>query len=356
MKFRRMGSNRTLPPLFIRRHAAERGSILVYIVMTMVIFGLLGALMVSLFSTSVSSSATANESRRAFYLAESGLRYGMSELRNRGFSDSVIDPLNQTLFNLPPSGAFDLNVLTYWFEFASGQDIPGSGSGTITVDIPKGEIPQGIWSSAPANLFLVQCNYTDLTNPQPNQNPQDSARAIVTSFTIDSLNRTSLDINLTDDGTDGFAKPEKNDQLCFAVKPESDQLISPFTNLRVDAAAKDIFPKNDGAIEINQRPLFYKSLVDRGSYVELTGITFASWDLLASAPEQVNLASDYVILTPRNYVVLSKGQSGDVTFGGDMAHSVAVAHRTAGGEPPDIGPDNLDYSETGELQAKRNNH
>ena len=52
MKFRRMGSNRTLPPLFIRRRAAERGSILVYIVMTMVIFGLLGALMVSLFSTS----------------------------------------------------------------------------------------------------------------------------------------------------------------------------------------------------------------------------------------------------------------------------------------------------------------
>ena len=143
MKFRRMGSNRTLPPLFTRRRAAERGSILVYIVMAMVIFGLLGALMVSLFSTSVSSSATANESRRAFYLAESGLRYGMSELRNRGFSDSVIDPLNQTLFNLPPSGAFDLNVLTYWFEFASGQDIPGSGSGTITVDIPKGEIPQG---------------------------------------------------------------------------------------------------------------------------------------------------------------------------------------------------------------------
>ena len=82
----------------------------------------------------------------------------------------------------------------------------------------------------------------------------------------------------------------------------------------------------------------------------MTGITFAGWDLLASAPEQVNLASDYIILTPRNYVVLSKGQSGDVTFGGDMAHSVAVTRRTAGEDPPDIGPGNLDYSETGDFK------
>ena len=63
--------------------SGEKGNILVYVVIVMVIFGLLGALMVSLFSTSIGSSATANESRRAFYLAEAGLRYGLSELRQK---------------------------------------------------------------------------------------------------------------------------------------------------------------------------------------------------------------------------------------------------------------------------------
>ena len=54
--------------------ASERGNILIYVLMTTVIFAVIGVTMVSLFSTSISSSATANETRRAFYLSESGIR------------------------------------------------------------------------------------------------------------------------------------------------------------------------------------------------------------------------------------------------------------------------------------------
>ena len=50
----------------------ERGNVLIYVVLLMVIFGLLGVAMVSLFSTSISSSSTRNDTRRAFYMAESG--------------------------------------------------------------------------------------------------------------------------------------------------------------------------------------------------------------------------------------------------------------------------------------------
>ncbi len=332
-----------------------QGNILVYLVMVMLIFGVLGVTMVSLFSTSISSSATDNDQRRALLLSESGMRYGMSELRNRGFLDNVIDPLNQTIFNLRPSGVFDLNILSYWFESASDQDI-ASGSGTITADIPKGEIPSEIWASAPANLFLVHCNYINLTSAQVEQNPLDSARALVSGFIIDPNNRTTLGITLSDDGTDGFVA-DRSTQLCFAVKPTADQLILPFTELRVDAAAKAIFPKADGVFEVNRRPFFYKRAIDRGSYVELTDITFASWDPWYSFPqEQVRQASDYIILSPRNYLVLSQGQSSDVTFGGDIAHSLSIPRGTAGGEPPDIGPDNLDYSEdTGDFQQVESN-
>ena len=65
------------------RLSGDRGNILIYVLMTMVIFAVIGVTMVSLFSTSISSSATANETRRAFYLSESGIRYAMSELRQR---------------------------------------------------------------------------------------------------------------------------------------------------------------------------------------------------------------------------------------------------------------------------------
>ena len=68
--------------------SGEKGNILVYVVIVMVIFGLLGALMVSLFSTSIGSSATANESRRAFYLAEVRSPLWVERIAPKGFLHS----------------------------------------------------------------------------------------------------------------------------------------------------------------------------------------------------------------------------------------------------------------------------
>ena len=84
------------------RLSRREGNILVYIVMIMVIFGLLGALMVSLFSTSISSSATQNDTRRAYYHYESGMRYAASELVNHTpkFSSTVINQLNNSIPNI----------------------------------------------------------------------------------------------------------------------------------------------------------------------------------------------------------------------------------------------------------------
>ena len=64
--------SRNISADFQGRPFGDRGNILIYVLMTMVIFAVIGVTMVSLFSTSVSSSATANETRRAFYLSESG--------------------------------------------------------------------------------------------------------------------------------------------------------------------------------------------------------------------------------------------------------------------------------------------
>src|SRR5512133_493328 len=96
---------------------------MVYVLMTMVIFAVIGVTMVSLMSTSISSSATANETRRAFYLAESGLRYAMSELRQGGFSSANVNRLNTTSFKIPPEGSFNVNVFGAWFRSRSNQSV-----------------------------------------------------------------------------------------------------------------------------------------------------------------------------------------------------------------------------------------
>ena len=60
----------------------RRGSILVFLIILMATFTVLGVGIVSMFGTSVPRSSFSNNARRAGYLAESGLRYTISEVRN----------------------------------------------------------------------------------------------------------------------------------------------------------------------------------------------------------------------------------------------------------------------------------
>jgi len=62
----------------------------------------LAVTMASLFSTSVTSSATQNDTRRAYYYYESGIRYSGSELINNTpkFSSTTIDKLNTTTYKI----------------------------------------------------------------------------------------------------------------------------------------------------------------------------------------------------------------------------------------------------------------
>ena len=127
------------------RPFGERGNILIYVLMTMVIFAVIGVTMVSLFSTSVSSSATANETRRAFYLSESGIRYAMSELRQGGFSATNINRINANPFSVPPAGSFRVTVLGAWFQSPSNQNVAG---GTLCGRTREGQDPDRVFRAA----------------------------------------------------------------------------------------------------------------------------------------------------------------------------------------------------------------
>jgi outer membrane protein assembly factor BamB len=288
--------------------------------MIMVIFALLGAVMVSLFSTSISSSATANEPRRAFYLAEAGLRYGLSELRQKGFSTSDIATFNNTEYKMPPSGTFDITVFGAWFRSPSVQTV---NSGTLMVELVKGKIPTGFFArltDAVPDLYLV----LGKLGPSPVE-PKPAANEVakVIGFTPGSDTSFQFDIS------DGLFVGTK-DWICMAVQPASDRTFIPSGDsnayLDLKQSAAKIFPKTDGAFQFDNRVYFYRSAKEETGYFRLSNIT-PEPNVSPTNPITIWAATDYILLAPNNFFVTSKGTSGNVDFGGDMDHAASLASR-----------------------------
>jgi len=99
---------------------SEKGSILISLIATMVIFSALGAAMLPLTSTSTFSHIGINNSTRAYFLAESAYRYAASEYLNAGSEaarDAVLSALhNQTSALTNNDGQFHINIYSHWFK------------------------------------------------------------------------------------------------------------------------------------------------------------------------------------------------------------------------------------------------
>jgi outer membrane protein assembly factor BamB len=317
----------------------KRGNILVYILMIMVIFGLLGALMVSLFSTSISSSATPNESRRAFYLAEAGLRYGLSELRQKGFSASNIAELNNTLYKMPPSGNFDITVFGAWFKSPTNQNVPGGGP--LSVEIDKGKIPPYFYEKTlPAiipNLYLVVAS---LDPRSTIKKPGPAEVTTVNGFSYTVGNDTSFTFDIAGDFVIGI-----NKDICMGFNPATGRIFTPSGDseayLFLPETAGKIFPRIDGSFLFAGRTFFYKTATEElNGNIKINNITSAS---LAQVDVQ---ESDYILLAPNNYFITSKGTSGQVTFGGDLDNAVSLSDHNFHSEP-DI---ELDISKVSQIE------
>ena len=308
MKFRRMGSNRTLPPLFIRWRAAERGSILVYIVMTMVIFGLLGALMVSLFSTSISSSATPNDTRRAFYHYESGMRYAASELVNNTpkFSKPTIDKLNTTTYKIAADGTFKLKI--FGLDFRSLSDGPTLN---VNLEVNKGRLPADFTIPiTEPRIFLV---IYDIAERPPGISEYDPAAAI-TGFTYQDSKHVNLDLG------DPINVSNKS-KVAFAVRPFQDVSVSQGGDLLLTRNAASIFPRKNGVIVVREESAlmdedetyYYDNRIDTEdpNYVKLTNIQNSD---KSSFTLKVSTSSSYVILSPAIHIITAEGKSSEVTY------------------------------------------
>jgi outer membrane protein assembly factor BamB len=300
--------------------STNRGNILVYIVLVIVIFAALGVTMLSLFSTSTSSSAVANDDHRAFYFYESGYRYALSELTRTSFSSGSISTLNTTTYSLP-NGQFLLNVFGPWFDSTAYQERLAGQS--LNLSLPRGKLPGGFTIPAVAPyVSVVNFDYAGASIPA-------SGSAEVTVYSYTDATHFSLTV-----GDDFVAN--NNERICLAVHPDQAQTVSDGGNLTVALQAQGIFPKFNGAIEVNRKLYFYRERVDDPINVKtiLTHLKAKSGSF-TSFPVTT---ADYVILSPANYYIVPEGRSSGVTYGARMDYAVSAYDVTPFG-PADPKPD-----------------
>ncbi len=292
-------------PADVWKKHRESGSVLIYIIIVMLIFGFLGAGMVSMFTSStMMSSGVPNYARTSQYLAEAGMRYAISELRNSGYNTSTIESLNgvanDKIFTLGNDGSFTINVFGKWFKAGSDYD---QSSGTISLTVPEGKVPRGF--AIPANAYLVNLeSFRDSVLFGGSPNSIYSAQ-ITTAPTLNTGD-TSFSLEL---GDNFQAVVSQGHKLLIAVKPAATVTIGPNDDeLTVADEAWNFFPPANGSIYIANavtgiiNEYYYEDMVQGSTKLNLVN--------LPAAIEFKN--TDFVMLSNHNHLISTAGTSDGV--------------------------------------------
>ncbi|MGD8292456.1 MAG: hypothetical protein PVF37_12180, partial [Desulfobacterales bacterium] len=314
----------------LQMHPNQIGSVLVYLIVVILIFGVLGATMVSLFTTATTSSATPNDAKRACFMSESATRYAFSELRNTDFGESTINDLNSTTYNVTDSGSFNIRAFSLWFESPSTQ----SGS-PYTLNVPKGMMPLDFVVPANSNVWLINFEYlvdTDFTG----------ARSPISAYT--RVNDTSATVNLS-----GDFNVSPNERIGLGVMPATTQSsLNEGGDLYVERIAKDFFPRFNGAININGFDYSYERLVDEpaNNRVKLESLTASQFDnpagefpLTVTRTADSPYTGDFIVLSPMNYMVVPSGLSQSASCGNEYQTGMNIFNPSKLNIKPDITPD-----------------
>jgi Tfp pilus assembly protein PilX len=315
------------------------GSVLVYLIVVILIFGILGVTMVSLFTTATTSSATPNDARRAYNMAESGMRYGMSELRKYEFTVDTFKTLNETIYKIDQENSFEFNIYSISLRSSSFQSNPNITLNKRFSDI--GEIPD--------NFILPSSSiYAINMNPLPDSSGiLDYSGAIIQNFVKNGVNSYSITVA-------GFFEIENNEIVSLAVKPLPSQSPSAGGSLNVDPNARFFFPERNGAVIIKNNVFFYEKAIYQNSGPERVELT----KLSDAVTIPININDYFTILAPENYVILPTGTSSDVSFGNDLNYTVNIydgrirnpvdgTYKTQTERGPDINPDTFISGTTG---------
>ena len=287
----------------------NKGTLLVYLVVVLLVFGVLGVSLVSLFTTATSSSATPNDAKRARFIAESGIRYALSEIRNSDDLYAVAELLNTTSeFKLGKNGGFTTNVFSPGLQSAQNKTIFGSGI-TLRLDVPfSGKFPEDFDVNNAVNDFYI----VDWLRFKGTTPPSDRSARVIGSPDPGG----AVDVTLTlDDDYDA----DLEDTICFALlATDAGTNISRGSSIYVHEKASEFFPAANGAIRIvtlsdgNQYDYFYETREPPSAgKVELTNVREMPGDTWTNIADL--RTTDFVILSPYNFRLFAGGRSDAAT-------------------------------------------
>jgi outer membrane protein assembly factor BamB len=336
---RQKPSDRAVKHVPNRKHLNPTGNVLIYVVVLMLIFGVLGVVIVSLFTSTTASTVTRNDLRRARYMAESGMRYAFSEMRKADFEqDVMINTLNTTTYTVNAAGSFTINVFSPWFEFIS---ITGSPS-DMTLQVPVGSVPVDyaipIQPASPNNIYAVNYEFTGL-------NPSPGGVAEITGYAVPDRPPPPDSLTLTlDSGDDFYANTDE--RVAFGVQPAAGQNITAAgVDLDLPLEAQYFLPKYGGAITLRRNDYFYEQRKEEPegapTQVVLTNLSLAPQSEWLTTQTDAN---DWVIFSPRNYLVVPTGTSDGTSYGGDYLFGEGIYDASLirpGSAPPDITAEDL---------------
>ncbi len=140
---------------------SSRGAMLISLIITMVILSVLGAAMLSFFSTSTMSQLGGNSSMKAYYLAESGYRYADGELANtsKSMRDNKLEFLHDKICTLSgDDGKFHLDIYPYYYKTTADHPV---GSTTLNTKVCGGFPPGLVLTSGFLKINDKVCPYTN---------------------------------------------------------------------------------------------------------------------------------------------------------------------------------------------------
>ena len=266
------------------------GMILVGLVITMIIFTILGVAIVRMFSTASMNEVSANLAHKAQYMAESGFRYAASQYRNlltgEAKDDILTDINTRSTYPLSPyPPGYELKISSYFYKYNNSPTV--NAFGTVPTDIAS--------HTGTGKIGIFNLGY--LTNVG----------------TYSGYTKAATSIAFTPSGT---AWPSVGSRLFPVVSPATGTTqtvtLSPTATVQLSADDLSLFPAKNGSFRIykDDKIAKYEDLLQ---YKDLSGTTL-------TGISRINGTSTGMTIAPTDYIVLqrfinleSTGKAGDDT-------------------------------------------
>jgi outer membrane protein assembly factor BamB len=321
----------------------DGGNIIVYIIVVMMLFAALGAALVSIYTTSNLTAVIGDDAKQAGYLAESGVRYAIAELK-ADYTRAAIQFINATTYTMSDGDAFDVNIFPKWFLAASTVSL--TTGQTIDLNVPdNATIPEDFEISA--GVYLININ--SLRDAIAFGGDQTRFIAEVNADSVD-VDDDTLRVEIKDSFEAGENQPIHMGIYPNAAAYPSEQAIPVdgsgdlVVGLDDPVLAETIFHQDGGTFYVLNPSTGARRMYAYDAYTTASPVTLKNIRGVASL--SVDAARDIIIFSDKNHLVTAQGTTGPSTSqatgdsGIEMPQNTSTAPiwapETAEETPPDV--------------------